>query len=158
MINTKLTCTPSMTDAHGCLVSEIPAPVRLSPGFDTRAAAALAAFAARDVCDDTCPAAPTLSTGETMPEEESARMVVLAEEPRRRGPSTLLREPPSSPAEVRSEEELRRYSVDALRKMAKTCGLDVERGAGRGRLIADLSSFMTSRTWPEETSAPQCAA
>ena len=155
MIKTRLTPDTSMTDAQRCAVPEAPARARLSPGFDARAKAALAACAARS--DGTGPAA-THATDERTPEDEAARMVVLAEEPRRRGPSALIREPPSSPAEVRSEEELRKYSVDALRKMAKACGLEMERGTGRERLIAELSSFMASRNWFEEASAPQCAA
>jgi hypothetical protein len=53
---------------------------------------------------------------------------------RRKG---LCREPPATLEGV-DGEDLRKYSVDALRKLAKSAGVDAGKNASRDRLIAAL--------------------
>lgn len=97
------------------------AEISLSSGFDERAALLLAA-------------ARTCGAGERPPPDE--RVVVIGEEPARRAP--LCKTAPESLAAVSSEEELRGYTVDALRKLAKKEGLDLGKACSRDSIIQVL--------------------
>lgn len=171
MIPTMLCHEPTMAEGpHAFGGPELASRARLSRGFDARAATLLHEMksnSTRHPCRADEPEAPRqcetqnvggAEEGAAQAADDAARLVVLAEEPRRRGASSLIREPPAQVRDVRSEEELRRYSVDALRKMAKTCGLDLARGMTRDKVIAELSAFMSTQQWLEPEIVQTCSA
>ena len=78
----------------------------------------------------------------------SARTVVL-EEPRRRG-TVLLKDPPAALAEIAHPDDLLRYSSDALRKLARSEGLELPKGAGRDAVTALLARKLGCATPPHD--------
>lgn len=60
--------------------------------------------------------------------------LVSVEEPRRsggRGGSVLLKEPPGCLAELETPSDLERYSLEALRKLAKAQQIELPKGSSR---------------------------
>ena len=94
----------------------------LSPLFDERAAVLLEAARAGGLS--------------ARPADE--RVVVIGEEPVRRVP--LCKTAPASLADASSKEELRGYTVDALRKLAKKEGVELGKACSRDAIIQVLSS------------------
>ncbi len=154
MIPTMLCHEPVVADAQACGGAELTCRAHLSRGFDARAAPLLLELASsrRRAC-----AAESQSRAEAA-DEDASRLVVLAEEPRRRVVGSRIRDPPACVRDIRSEEELRKYSVDALRRMAKTCGLDLPRGLARDRVLDELSALMATNQWLERESEQKHAA
>lgn len=71
------------------------------------------------------------------------RLVTIGEDARlKRGP--LLKEAPGSLSEVANDEELRKYTVEALRKLAKAEGLDLGKAPSRERVVQELASLIAT--------------
>jgi hypothetical protein len=115
----------------------------LPAGFDARARAAYASIR-RSAC-------PVEHTG-ARPESGAPflvdggikeRLVTIGEDARtKKGP--LLKEAPGSLSEVAHGEELRKYTVEALRKLAKAEGLDLGKAPSRERVVQELASLIAA--------------
>ena len=71
------------------------------------------------------------------PSEPVEDRIVKLEEAR--GKRAVLRDPPASLASLNSVEELPRYGVDGLRKLAKASGVDFPRTATKESLVKLLA-------------------
>ena len=72
--------------------------------------------------------------------EDSEERVVTVEECRRK--PSLCRDVPTSLASVSSEEELRTYSLDSLRKLAKKEGIELGKAPSRDRALQELKRHL----------------
>lgn len=61
-----------------------------------------------------------------------------------RGRKVVLREPPATLVELSSPEELPKYGVEGLRKLAKAEGVEVPRGANKESLVKALTGAFLS--------------
>ena len=128
----------------------------LASGFDARSQAARASIsvAARGV-ETAKPARPAAGAppqeidstlcGAPTPVSEGIeeRLITIGEDARvKKGP--LLKEAPGSLRELTSNEELRLYTVEALRKLAKAEGLDLGKAPSRERVVQELASLIVA--------------
>ena len=80
---------------------------------------------------------------EDLAPEESQERVVTVEECKRK--SSLSREVPASLASVSSEEELRSYTLESLRKLAKKEGVELGKAPSRDRALQELARRLGPR-------------
>ena len=98
----------------------------LSAEFDSRASALLATLQS-----------PVHDEKEEPPCRGEERVVIVGEEPMRK--AALRKAPPASLNAVSGgEDELRLYTVDALRKLAKKEGVDLGKASSRDSIIQVL--------------------
>lgn len=130
--------------------------MRLPDGFDAKAQAAYAAILAsnspREAVKRVRPSASiTTEPAEfnccvnqgVISEEIEERLVNVGEDARaRRG--QLIKETPDSLSKFSSEEDLRRYTVEALRKLARIEGLELGKVPSRERVVQELASLIAS--------------
>jgi hypothetical protein len=86
---------------------------------------------------------PTRESGASADEGALERVVTL-EESRKKVSSTLCRDVPPSLASISSEEELRKYSLESLRKLAKNEGLELGKAPSRERVLQELKQRLPS--------------
>jgi len=68
--------------------------------------------------------------------------VVTLEESRKKPAARLCSDVPRSVRDVGSEESLRRYTLESLRKLAKAEGLEMGKTASRERVVQELAALL----------------
>jgi len=80
--------------------------------------------------------------------------VVTLEESRKKPVARLFSDVPRSVRDVGSEESLRKYTLESLRKLAKAEGLEMGKTASRERVVQELAALLIApRTGDDEVCA-----
>ena len=84
---------------------------------------------------------PPLQGGDASAEALEERVVML-EESRKKPSARLCADVPRAVRDVGSEENLRKYTLESLRKLAKAEGLEMGKAASRERVVQELAALL----------------
>jgi hypothetical protein len=107
-----------------------------------------------EVASGSAAAEPPQATAELVVEERIVRLADVAAPGRR----PALKDPPAALHCVASEEELGRYSLEALKKLAKASSLELPKQASKAAVLAALTDVFRSQQAQQQQQQQQASA